>query len=304
MKPQTFGRSYDAGKIVPIQCVKSDTLKDLDIKDSCFLLSIIYEGTAKFQVGDSSFEAMGPCFVCFDESDTPILLRKHGVKCDSVYFKPTFLNVNMTFSRVHSEGYDQLALAHDLFLLEPFTDTIRYVFPVVDAYLDNLKRLLSMLENELKEQSDWYWSCRCRSYFIELMLLLERMYGLAARNDPIGNANKVIDPHLKKALIHIENNYRDAITLSDIVKAASSNHTTLTQLFKNELDMTPIEYVWYHRLVVAKKFIEFTNLPIKDIVSRCGFKTAQHFTRKFEEQFGNNPTTFRTAAVAKRKKDF
>ena len=64
MKPQTFGRSFDAGKIVPIQCVKDDTLKDLDIKDSCFLLSIIYEGTAKFQVGNSSFEAMGPCFVC------------------------------------------------------------------------------------------------------------------------------------------------------------------------------------------------------------------------------------------------
>ena len=98
MKPQTFGRSFDAGKIIPIQCVKDDTLKDLDIKDSCFFLSMIYEGTAKFQVGDSSFEAMGPCFVCFDESDAPKLLEKRGVKCDSIYFKPTFLNINMTFS--------------------------------------------------------------------------------------------------------------------------------------------------------------------------------------------------------------
>lgn len=304
MKPQTFGRSFDAGKIVPIQCVKDDTLKDLDIKDSCFLLSIIYEGTAKFQVGDSSFEAMGPCFVCFDESDTPKLLKKRGVKCDSIYFKPTFLNINMTFSRIHSGSYEQLALTHDMFLLKPFTDKTRYVFPVFDENIENLKRLFSMLGNELKEQPDWYWSCRSRSYFMEMMLLLERTYGLIGQNDPVGNANKILNPHLKKAVIYIENNYRDVVTLEDVVKAASLSHSSLTQLFKSELEMTPIEYVWYHRLVVAKKFLEFTDLPIKDIASRCGFKTTQHFSRKFEESHGCNPTTFRTVAVARRKKSF
>ena len=79
MKPQTFGRSYDAGKIVPIQCVKGDALKDLNIKDSCFLLIMVYEGVAHFQGKGLSFEAMGPCFVCFDELDSPNLLKKRGV---------------------------------------------------------------------------------------------------------------------------------------------------------------------------------------------------------------------------------
>ena len=304
MQPQTFGRNYDAGKIVPVQCVRNDTLKDLNIKDSSFLLTIIYEGTAKIQVGDAWVEAVGPCLLCFDESYSPRLYRKCGVRCDSVYFKPTFLNINMTFSRIHSDSYDQLALAHDMFLLKPFTDKTRYVFPVFDENVENLKRLFSMLCNELKEQSDWYWSCRCRSYFIEMMLILERTYGLIERNGTIGDSNKIINTHLKKAVIYIENNYREAITLEDLVKAALLNHSTLTRLFKNELDMTPIEYVWHHRLIVAKKFLEFTNLPIKDIALRCGFKTTQHFSRKFEERFGNNPTTFRTVSVERRKKSF
>ena len=304
MKPQTFGRNHDIGRMIPIRCVKDDTLRDLNIKDACFGLLIIYEGTVIFQIGDLSFEATGPCFVCFDESNSPKILRKRGVKCDSVYFEPTFLNINMTFSRVHSGGYEQIALTHDLFLLKPFTDTIRYVFPVFDELLYNLKRLFSMLENELKVQSDWYWSCRCRSYFIEMMLLLERTYGLIGQNDSVENSTKILNPHLKKAVIYIENNYRDAISLEDVAKAASSSHSMLTQLFKNELDMTPIEYVWHHRLTVAKKFLEFTNLPIKDIALRCGFKTTQHFSRRFEERFGNNPTSFRVDAVAKRKKNF
>ena len=304
MKPQTYGRNYGVGRIVPVQCVKDDTLRDLNIKNVCFGLIIVYEGKAFFQVRDLFFEAVGPCLVCFDESDSPKLLKKRGVKCDSIYFEPTFLNVNMTFPRVHGGNYEQLALAHDLFLLKPFTDTTRYVFPLFDECLYNIKQLFSMLENELKEQVDWYWSCRSRSYFIEMMLLLERTYGLIGQNDPVGNANKILNPYLKKAVIYIENNYRDVVTLEDVVKVASLSHSSLTQLFKSELAMTPIEYVWHHRLVVAKKFLEFTDLPIKDVAARCGFKTTQHFSRRFEGHYGCNPTSFRVDVVEKRKKNF
>lgn len=304
MKPQTFGRSFDAGKIVPIQCVKDDTLKDLDIKDSCFLLSIIYEGTAKFQVGDSSFEAMRPCFVCFDESDAPRLLKKRGVKCDSIYFNPTFLNINMTFSRIHSGNYEHLALTHDMFLLKPFTDTIRYVFPIFDECLDNMKRLFSMIENELKEQPDWYWSCRSRSYFMEIIIMLERAYGIIGQNDSGSSINKIKNPHLKNAVIFIESHYQESISLENLAKAASLNHSTLTQLFKDELGMTPVEYLWQYRITVAKKHLEFTSLPIKDISMRCGFKTVQHFSRKFEALTNSTPTAFRDMAVAGRKAAF
>ena len=304
MKPETIGRNYNVARIVPVQCVKGDTLRDLDIKDACFCLMILYEGTALFRVGDISFEALGPCFICFDESVSPRLVRKRGVKCDSVYFKPTFLNVNMTFSRLHGRGYHELALIHDLFLLKPFTDTGRYVFPIFDADFDSLKQLFSMLENELKEQPDWYWSCRSRSYFMEMMLLLERTYGLIGRKDSMGAENRIINSHLKKAVIYIENHYRNAVTLEDVAKSAALSHSSLTQLFKSELEMTPMEYVWHYRLAVAKKFLAFTELPIKEIAFRCGFKTTQHFSRKFEEKMGRNPTAFRAEAVANRKKSF
>ena len=49
MKPQTFGRNYDIGRMVPVQCVKDDTLRDLNIKDTCFGLLIIYEGMMRLQ---------------------------------------------------------------------------------------------------------------------------------------------------------------------------------------------------------------------------------------------------------------
>jgi len=304
VKPQTLGRSYNTGKIAPIQCVKSDLLKDIEIKDSCFLLMLIYEGNAYFEVGETSFEVIGPCFVCFDETNSPKLLRKRGLKCDSIYFHPTFLNINLTFYRIHNVNFEPLALAHDMFLLKPFTDKVSYMYPIFDEQMDSIKRLFSKMENELVNQSDWYWACRTRSYFMEMMLLLERIYGFVGKNDTVETAVQIQNSHLKKAVIYIESNYHNNVSLESIVKSVSLNHTTLTQLFKNELNMTPIEYLWDYRIKVAKKFLEFTDLPIKDIALQCGFKTTQHFSRKFEEMLGSPPGVFRTNAVAMRKKSF
>lgn len=304
MIPQTIGHKYDVGKIASIQCVKNDTLKDLEIKTHCFLMLIIREGTAYFQVGDMAFEAVGPCFVCFDEREQPKLIRKRGLKCDAIYFHPKFLNANMTFQLVHSGSYEQVATSHDLFLLKPFTDDKRFVFPLFEEYIDNLNRLFNNLEEELKEQHDWYWSCRSRSYFMEIILMLERAYGIIKQEDSEKSINKIKNPHLKNAVIFIESHYWENITLENITKAASLNHSTLTQLFKDEFGMTPIKYLWQYRISVAKKHLEFTSLPVKDISIRCGFKTSQHFSRKFEKFTNCSPTAFRDMAVARRKAAF
>ena len=133
---------------------------------------------------------------------------------------------------------------------------------------------------------------------MEKLLLLEKECKDNRVNDLVECSEKIWNPHLKKAVIYIENNYATAVTLGDIMRAVALSHSSLTQLFKKELGMTPIEYVWCYRIAVAKRFLAFTNLPVKDVATRCGFKTAQHFSRKFEEVCGCTPTVFRKAAVS------
>lgn len=303
MRPLTIGRDDYGSKSVPIQYVDCDTLENLDIKNECFLLLSVCEGEICFQINDTIVEAHAPCLVSFDESASPRLIRQSDAVCDGVYFHPSFLNVNMTFPLVHAEGYPEIATLHDMFLLKPFTDRVRHVFPLYAEHADNVRRMFASLKDALTCQSDWYWSCRSRSYFMEILLFLERLYGLGER-DGYGSQRLLRDPQLKDAVVYIENSYREEIKLDDIVKAAAVNHSTLTKIFKSELGMTPIEYLWHHRLTVAKKFLEFTSLPVKEISVRCGFKTVQHFTRKFESAYGDTPTKFRTDAVAKRKAYF
>lgn len=304
-------RTYDykqryIGKCLPIRCVENDTLNDLETKGHCFVLLIIHEGSVRLQVDDSVLDAMGPCLLCFDETKELKLRRKRHLVCDSVYFHPMFLNMNMTFERVHSANYEELANIHDLFLLSPFTSDRRPILPMTDEYQSSMRFLFSKMDAELRDQPDWYYPCRSRSYFIEIMLLLERIYGfLGGRYVEVTEEVEEFDnPHLQKAVTFIEAHHAENITLQDIVKACSLNHSTLTKLFKEEFGLTPIAYLWDYRIAVAKKQLEFTNLPVKEIADRCGFKTIQHFSRRFEDRVGVSPAVFRTQALAKRKASF
>ncbi len=109
---------------------------------------------------------------------------------------------------------------------------------------------------------------------------------------------------LQRALAFIGSHFSESIRLADIVTAAGINHTTLTDLFNRELSMTPVGYLWHYRVQVAAKQLEFTSLPIKDISVRCGFKTVQHFSRKFSAAMGQTPSDFRTEKLRARIEAF
>ena len=136
MFPETIGHRYDVGRVVPACCIKNDPLEKIKIKENCFFLLLIRKGKVVFDVAGRNFEAEGPCFVCFDEKENPVVIDKTELECYAVYFHPMFLNVNMTFECVHSKDFAHVATAHDLFLLKPFTDEKQYVFPLASKIMD------------------------------------------------------------------------------------------------------------------------------------------------------------------------
>ncbi len=302
MKPLTTSEMFP--KSMPVICKRGDCLDDLNIKGNCFAFMIMYEGYARFELENTTVDATAPCMICFDETCSPKLIKSEGLKCDSVYFIPTFINVNMTFKRIHSKQYSDIASKHDMFLLMPFTDKNgQHVYPLFSECIEKTKLAFNCMARELECQRDWYWSCRSRSYFMELIFILECSYGYIVHDaEPtslIVNKNNI----LQNAILFIKSNYQNSITLSDIAAYAVTNNTTLTSAFRSELNTTPVKYLWEHRIRVAKKQLEFTNLPIKDISKRCGFKTTPHFCRKFEDRTGMTPVEYRTVMFNKRIKE-
>ena len=305
MRHITVGRKYGEGKVAKIECVKNDRLQNIDIKDKCFLLIILTAGKLEFNVENERLYAAAPAFICFDETADPMLISKQKAQYTCIYFHPEFLNVNMSFEMLRKKDYGDIASTHDLFLLKPFTDKA-YVVPIAEAQLEKITQAARDMQEELKNQRDWYWSCRGRSYFMEIIIALERMYGLigyGVTHQKSDNTPIVKNAKLRDAVLYIESRFDESITLPDIAKAAGMNHTTLTALMKEELGLTAIEYLMKYRITVAEKQLEFTSVPIKDIANMTGFKTVQHFSRVFKSQTGATPAEFRKIAVQKRKED-
>ena len=305
MRHITVGRKYNEGKVAKIECVRNDRLRNIDIKDKCFLLIILTVGKLEFKVENEQFCTAAPAFICFDETQNPVLISKRKAQYTCIYFHPEFLNVNMSFEMLRKKEYGDIASTHDLFLLKPFTDKA-YVIPIAEAQLDKITQAAEFMQEELQNQRDWYWSCRGRSYFMEIIIALERMYGLigyGVTHQKSDNTPIIKNAKLRDAVLYIESRFDESITLPDIAKAAGMNHTTLTVLMKEELGLTAIEYLMKYRITVAEKQLEFTSVPIKDIANMTGFKTVQHFSRVFKSQIGATPAEFRKNAVQKRKED-
>ena len=303
MQHITVCRKYGEGKVAKIECVRNDRFQNIDIKDKCFLLIILNAGKLEFKVENEQLYAAAPAFICFDETQNPVLISKQKAQYTCIYFHPEFLNVNMSFEMLRKKDYGDIASTHDLFLLKPFTDKA-YVVPIAETQLEKIVQAADCLQTELENQRDWYWSCRGRSYFMEIIIALERMYGLigyGVTHQKSDNTPIIKNAKLRDAVFYIEVHYGDNIILSDISANAGINHTTLTALMKEELGCTAIEYLMKYRITVAKKQLAFTDVPIKDVANMVGFKTVQHFGRIFKKITDTTPAEFRKTAVQKRK---
>lgn len=294
MQHSTIGKKYGSGRIVRVACRENPTAADFAIRNECFLLLVITHGTAVFSAYGREMTATAPCVMCFDESENPQLIRSRGLRCWGVWFHPAFLNVNLDFRRLRAADFEEVATQHDFFLLQPFLiHTVR--IPLTEGHLTAFESRCRALYSELMQQPDWYWSCRARSYVMEMLLALEQLYGYGQSIEGRDVA--------REALLYIESHYGEEVSLERLSAYCGVNRTTLVCSVQQATGMTPSAYLRHHRMKVAKKHLAFTDVPIKEIALRCGYKTVQHFGRVFREQEGLAPAAYRTRAVERRREE-
>lgn len=302
MKHVTTGKKYNTAKIANVECKKDDSLKNIEIKDECFLLIFLKSGTLTFRLEKGLVSFSAPSFICFDETEDPICVTKCNAEYYCIYFHPDYLNINMTFELLRSENYVDIADVHDMFLLKPFIDKCLNV-PVSESYIKTIEDACIQMERELTRQKDWYWSCRGRSYFMVIIIALERMYGLFGdeQEQTESSERTIHDRRLMDALLYIESHYMNNLSLKEICNESGVNHTTLTTLAKEEMGVTIMEYLTQYRIKVAKKQLTFTDIPIKEVADRTGFKRVHHFSRVFKEITGKTPAVYRKETIENRK---
>ncbi len=98
---------------------------------------------------------------------------------------------------------------------------------------------------------------------------------------------------VKKAIIHVKENYTGTITLKDVATLTGLSEAYFSHLFASATGIGFSSYVRKIRLDTAADLIKSTDLSFKEICYLSGFKNTNYFTDSFRKEFGLSPGAYR-----------
>ena len=86
-------------------------------------------------------------------------------------------------------------------------------------------------------------------------------------------------------------------TLPELAQNCQISTSRLSHLFKNEIGMNMKDYRLDRRLQAAAALLVLTNMPIKEIAYKAGYRHSSSFVRAFKSHFGLSPASYRNGKL-------
>ena len=109
-------------------------------------------------------------------------------------------------------------------------------------------------------------------------------------------ATTLPDPAVENARHFIHAHLGEPLTLDMIATAAAVSPPHLIRMFRQELNTTPMAYLWERRVTQGIELLRQTGLSVGEIAERCGFRTSYHFSRRVRQAAGLSPLEVRHQA--------
>ena len=228
-------------------------------------------------------------YVLEDEGKITLDEREHHLNPDHVAFIAPYSN----HSIIANSKLTVLVLEFGLTQLDEDiqTEIIHKHFRKSDLFALNLfeaGEIRQLLRKMLYEQSIGRSINRLtlKIYLSELLLIL-----MKAQEEP-----KMIDANILRAerlRKYIDTHYFEMINANYISSMLGMSMRHINNIFKEQYDITPIQYLTEVRMELSKKMLIETD---KDIVSICfevGFESLSTFYRSFKNYTKTSPNQFR-----------
>lgn len=127
----------------------------------------------------------------------------------------------------------------------------------------------------------------------ECISLLYRLIDLLTKYSIIG-----VDEHarrdfaMKQAADYIKENFSEDISIEGLAAHFGYSNEHFCRKFKQEIWLTPMNYLKICRLEYAAKLIRQKKYRMDEIARLCGFSDQNYFTRCFKAHYGVPPTKY------------
>jgi YesN/AraC family two-component response regulator len=98
---------------------------------------------------------------------------------------------------------------------------------------------------------------------------------------------------IKQVLAFLHQNYSSPINRKDIAGAVGISENYLSYIFRQEVAISPWDYLNRFRIQKARELLVQTQDSITGIATRVGFNDPAYFSRVFRKSTGKSPQEFR-----------
>jgi DNA-binding IclR family transcriptional regulator/AraC-like DNA-binding protein len=85
----------------------------------------------------------------------------------------------------------------------------------------------------------------------------------------------------------------ESLDMEEVAEKMGLGYSWFRRIFRQQTGVSPNQFHMNQRLDRAKKLLETTELPIKDIALKLGYRTQDYFSSIFKKKVGLSPAAFR-----------
>ncbi|GAA0355384.1 AraC family transcriptional regulator [Alkalibacterium iburiense] len=125
-----------------------------------------------------------------------------------------------------------------------------------------------------------------------IYLFLDGLYKASPNKSFFQYRNNTKD-HIYNAIIFMEENYKENISVSDVAEHCLLSSAYLGKLFKNELGTGIKSFLIDLRLTESLNYLRESNLTIKEISDEVGYTNQLYFSNAFSQKYNISPSNWR-----------
>lgn len=233
-----------------------------------FVFNYVLEGRGEIVINDKAFPfAKGDVFIIPEKT----LFYQVNSKEDP--YKYLYLAIKGDVASVHERA------------------TLTAQNPVLHGAGERVREIMFQIFHELGNSS-FISIARANALYIDILLYL---YEKNPKNSVTHNSPARL--YAKQALLYIEQNYYNKITVAQISKSLHVNRSYLSFVFKKEFGITIKEYITKERVDKARFLIQNTQSTINNIMYATGFTDYANFYKAFKQHTGISPREYRKTHV-------
>ncbi len=274
--------------------------------ENSLALIVLEKGKLFVELDDNRTMLSAPALLCLHDRRRLRASRQEDAAGSILQFNPTFLNASMTLENLRQPCFEELAERHFLFQLAPFLSgqIDHNILYIDDGTLTQILYCTHSCRRELESRQDGYWSCRARSYLMDILRLIENQYyDYGPHKTGDDGLTRKVSAELRSILEYLDANLEQPPSLDDVCIRFHTYRKKVEDMFHAYLGTTFYGYIKQERLKKVCYYLRFTELRANEIAARVGFSTPQNLAKFFQRETGQSMQLFRRLSVQKRRLD-